>query len=83
MYERQQQLSRWEQHTSHCVKCQQGYAALLKWRRNTYAGLALSLLLARYWPARLVGALCLGLLPAYSFLLQQFKFQDYRHYLQK
>ena len=56
MASRQQLLSRWEQHTAHCVHCQQGLVTLRKWRRNTYVALVLALLLARFWPARLCGS---------------------------
>ena len=75
-------LDRWTQHTSHCVHCQAAFAGIAKWRGRTNIALALSLLVGvRFWPARLLGVLCLGLLRLYALAEQQFKFADYKHYL--
>lgn len=81
LYVRDELFDRWTQHTAHCVHCQAAYAALAKWRANTYRVLALALLVGvRSWPARLVGVLCIGLLRVYALIEKQFKVGDYQHW---
>jgi len=54
---------------------------LRKWRTNTYRALAVALLAGvRFWQARVVGVLCIGLLRLYALLEKQFMTSDYEHW---
>lgn len=77
---RKELLSRWEGHTQFCVQCQSALAAIGFWRRRTRVALALSLVFANRWPARVVAAFCVCLLPLFSTIEQQMTFSDYKHY---
>jgi len=80
IFERERLLDRWNQHTAHCVHCQQGIESIGKWRRNTFLTLALAALASRWMVARLVAAACVGILPLLSFIERQFKSVDFKHY---
>ena len=79
-FEREQLLDRWNQHTAHCVHCQQGLATLGRWRRNTLVALALAALASRWLLARVVAAACVGLLPLLGLIERQFRYSDFKHY---
>ena len=73
-------FDRWTQHTAHCRHCQAAVAGIARWRKRLYAGLALSLLGAQFWAARLFGVACLGGLGLLALVDQQFRVSDYKHY---
>lgn len=79
-FERERLLDRWNQHTAHCVHCQKGVEDLGKWRRNTYVTLACAALASRWLAARVLAALCVGVLPLLSFVERQFTYADFKHY---
>ena len=59
---------------------QRGVASIGKWRRNTFVTLALAALASRWLLARVLAAVCVGVIPLLSWLEGQFRFADYKHY---
>ena len=78
--ERERLLDRFTQHTAHCVHCQRGLESIGRWRRNTFATLAIAALASRWLVPRLIAAACVGVLPMLNLLERQFHFSDFKHY---
>mmetsp|Transcript_17967 Transcript_17967/g.27206 ORF Transcript_17967/g.27206 Transcript_17967/m.27206 type:complete len:141 (+) Transcript_17967:47-469(+) len=55
-------FDRYEQHTSHCIECQNALKQFPKWRRNMYGLLTLSVVFWRFTLARVTALLSMGLL---------------------
>ena len=73
-------FDRWTQHTSHCKHCQEGLAKMKKYRRSTYAALALSIFGIKFRLAKVTTLLCLGILRLMQKLENSFRVGEYKHY---
>jgi hypothetical protein len=74
-------FDRWEQHTDHCKHCSAGFASIQKWRKYSYLGMGVSILLSKYWVARFAAVGCLAMLRLLAFLESPLKVGGFKHYL--
>ena len=68
------------QHTSHCIHCQKGLETLSRWRRNAKVSAALSLLLCRFFWARLMLICSIGVSQLIKQQQKTFFTGEFKHY---
>lgn len=73
-------FDRWAQHTEHCKHCSQGYKNIQKWRKYTYVGMGVSILLIKFSAARFAAVGCLAMLRVLAMLEKPLKVGGFKHY---
>jgi hypothetical protein len=73
-------FDRWAQHTDHCKHCSQGFKSIQKWRKYSYVGLGVSILLMKFLAARFAAVGCLAMLRLLAMLEEPLKVGGFKHY---
>jgi hypothetical protein len=76
-------FDRFAQHTDQCKHCTAGLAGIQKWRKNTYVGMGVSILLSKFWAGRIAAVGCLAMLRLLAFLEGPLQTGGFKHYLNK
>jgi hypothetical protein len=73
-------FNRWAQHSDHCRHCSEGYKSIQKWRKYSYLGLGVSIILIKFLAARFAAVGCLAMLRLLAVLEPTLKVGGFKHY---